>query len=110
MKLWNRLLIFLHIRRDWANETERTPPAFDSIPHAYDPQLNGRTLSYCAECGGGWRHPIHQVKPMTPASDPHRPPIVDTWGNIRVRSLEEISKDSLEAGDIVRHHFNHEND
>ena len=72
MKLWNRLLIFLHLRRDWANELDFTPPAFDSVPHDYDPNIhdsiysveNGwyfvdRTLPYCAKCGGGPRHPIH---------------------------------------------------
>jgi hypothetical protein len=60
MKLWNRLLIFLHLRRDWANETEHTPPAWPSNPHAYDPVVDDyKTAPYCAECGGGPRHPIH---------------------------------------------------
>jgi hypothetical protein len=82
VKLWKRLLIFLHIRRDWVNEIELAPPAFDSVPHDYDClRDDGKPLTYCAKCGGGSRHPIHL-----------------------------ISKDSLEAGDIVRHHFNHEND
>ena len=58
--MWNRLLIFFHLRRDWANETEHTPPAFDTGPHAYDPNMDGKTLTYCAVCGGGPKHSIHK--------------------------------------------------
>jgi hypothetical protein len=57
--MWNRLLIFLHLRRDWVNELDCAPPAFDSIPHVYDPEFDGKILTYCAQCGGGPRHPIH---------------------------------------------------
>jgi hypothetical protein len=138
VKLWNRLLIFLCLRRDWVNEIDFAPPAFDSVPHEYDLlRSDGVVLTYCALCGGGPKHPIHtglairaqlrlmhRTGCMTPASDPHRPPIMDAckprpWGRIYASSLEEehrradaerLSKDSLEAGDIVRHHFNHEND
>jgi hypothetical protein len=61
--MWNRLLIFLHLRRDWVKELELTPPAWPSNPHPYDPVLdNGKVLAYCAECGGGPRHPIHTEK------------------------------------------------
>ena len=57
--MWNRLLIFFRLRPDFANDPEWTPPAFDSVPHVYDPEINGKTLTYCAECGGGRRHSIH---------------------------------------------------
>jgi len=93
VKLWNRLLIFLHLRPDWDNP-DLTPPAFDSAPHTYDPYIDGKTLTYCAACGGGRLHAIH-TKPITPASDPHRPPMVDRsgkpgpWGQIYARSLED---------------------
>jgi hypothetical protein len=56
----NRLLIFLHLRRDWAKEIDLSPPAFDSAPHAYDPDMDGKILTYCAQCGGGKRHKIHK--------------------------------------------------
>jgi hypothetical protein len=74
--MWNRLLIFLHLRRDWAKEIDLAPPAFDSVPHVYDPFINGKMLTYCAECGGGPKHSIH-TKHVTPASSPARPPMVE---------------------------------
>jgi hypothetical protein len=60
VKLWNRLLLFLHFRRDWANEIDYAPPAFAENPHAYDAELDGKTLNHCARCGAGRRHEIHK--------------------------------------------------
>ena len=80
--MWNRLLIFLHLRRDWANETELTPPAFDSNPHTYDPGINGKTLTYCAQCGGGPKHAIHAAGVKLVVSK------LDPWGQITTRSLK----------------------
>lgn len=77
MKRWNRLLIFLHLRRDWANEIELAPPAFDSNPHAYDPEMDGKTLTYCATCGGGPKHPIH-TKPSIWPWPPHQKSPIDS--------------------------------
>lgn len=62
-RFWNRLLILLHLRRDWVNELDLVPPAFDNVaPHAYDPEMNGKVLTYCAQCGGGPKHGIHNVR------------------------------------------------
>ena len=57
--MWNRLLIFLHLRRDWLNDFDFTPPAFAEPLHVYDSELDGKTLNCCALCGGGPKHPIH---------------------------------------------------
>jgi hypothetical protein len=70
--MWNRLLILLHLRREWAKELDLAPPAFDSTPHVYDPHIHDsiystekgwyyveKTLTCCAQCGGGPKHPIH---------------------------------------------------
>ena len=74
--MWNRLLIFLHLRRDWANDFDHTPPAFGDVkPHRYDCEIEGKVLKCCAECGGGRLHTIH-TDYVTPASGSYRP-IVD---------------------------------
>lgn len=77
--LWNRFLIILHLRHDWENETQITPPAFENVkPHAYDPEMDGETLTFCAQCGGGPKHRIHlrangserlAVKPIRQAAE-----------------------------------------
>ena len=61
--LWNRLLIFLHLRLD----PERTPPAFPSLPHQYDGDMDGQPLTCCAQCGGGEKHAIHTGYPTPEA-------------------------------------------
>ena len=61
LDMWNRFLIFLHLRRDWAKEIDYAPPAFASVPHVYDPEMDSKTLTYCAQCGAGKRHAIHTV-------------------------------------------------
>jgi hypothetical protein len=76
VKLWNRLLIILHLRRDWANEIDLAPPAFDSVPHVYDSlRSDGVILTCCAQCGGGPKHSIHSSG-------------VGPWGQVHARSLE----------------------
>ena len=69
---WNRLLIFLHLRHDWLNETQINPPAFEGVaPHAYDPEMDGKTLTFCAQCGAGPQHRIHPLlRPQPPRKTP----------------------------------------
>jgi hypothetical protein len=56
---WNRLLIKLKLRVDWDNPLI-TPPAFENVkPHAYDNELDGKVLTFCALCGAGPQHAIH---------------------------------------------------
>ena len=78
---WNRLLIFLHLRRDWVNETQINPPAFEGVaPHVYDPEMDGKTLTFCAQCGAGPQHRIHPL--LRPQSQPPRktPPVLGADG------------------------------
>jgi hypothetical protein len=98
--MWNRLLIFLHLRRDWVNELDCAPPAFDSVPHEYDSlRDDGVVLTCCVHCGGGPRHAIHKAPgychhPLwmrCPACDPKRKldSMPGPWGKVHARSLEE---------------------
>jgi hypothetical protein len=65
-RLWTRLLIALHIWRDWEHDTQFTPPAWPIAPHAYDNRTDreGNLLTCCAMCGGGPKHAIHAGDPM----------------------------------------------
>jgi len=108
VNFWNRLLIFLRIRRDWVNEIDFAPPAFDSTPHEYDAlRDDGVVLQCCVYCGAGRYHAIHTQKVgychhpgwmSCPGCDPNRkldpmPKNVlqkpGPWGQIYARSLEE---------------------
>lgn len=58
--MWNRLLVLLGLRIDYT-DPENAPPAFEGVrPHIY---AGHKTLECCRLCGGGWKHPIHDVDP-----------------------------------------------
>lgn len=59
---WTRAWLSFKIRRGWAidySNPDNAPPAWSSLPHAYDARAG---MSCCQQCGGGRNHEVHKTK------------------------------------------------